>query len=510
MRTKEEKWSISLSSIATCISCILFFVLAVPGAAFAQESVTRIHILPFDYQDAIIIESDGRFGMVDSGESEDYPDGSDPRYPFRPGTIVGQGTEEKVISYMKSIGVTSDNFDFYIGTHPHSDHIGSAPQIISEFKPKRVYTPRYADSYITNTDALWDNQYVYDRLIKSAADNGALLIQDFDKNASVTPDSGTYTANPVFTLGQAMIEICNTDNSDCANGLPDANCLSYGVKVIANGKTAFLAGDINNLDGDEDRLALSLGHIDFLKLGHHGNVYSNTSGYLRALSPSLAFMTGNISFTPVSTLDELANIGTSLFQSSDCRNEGLDSFVVELTFSGVNYNLDIPIPQLYYNSWCKSYVAYQNGLRKKLNGWQKTEDGFTWFDNGFVSVRDKWIIDGGSTYYIDKQSQMSTGWACCESDWYWFGDTGAMATGWVKVDGSWYYLGPSGAMATGWVKVDGSWYYLGPSGAMAFNCWLGNYYLCDTGAMAVNRLVESWWVGEDGLRAFNMQDSGLN
>ena len=46
-----------------------------------------IHFLTLNHNtDAILIECDGKFGMVDSGEDNDYPDGSDPRYPDRKST----------------------------------------------------------------------------------------------------------------------------------------------------------------------------------------------------------------------------------------------------------------------------------------------------------------------------------------------------------------------------------------------------------------------------------------
>lgn len=95
-----------------------------------------IHFLTLNHNtDAILIECDGKFGMVDSGEDNDYPDGSDPRYPLRAGITKGLGFENQVISYLTSKGVTEDNFEFYIGTHPHSDHIGSADEIIRAFHP---------------------------------------------------------------------------------------------------------------------------------------------------------------------------------------------------------------------------------------------------------------------------------------------------------------------------------------------------------------------------------------
>ena len=43
----------------------------------------------------------------------------------------------EVLPYLRSIGVSADNFDFYIGTHPHSDHIALADEIIYEFRPAR-------------------------------------------------------------------------------------------------------------------------------------------------------------------------------------------------------------------------------------------------------------------------------------------------------------------------------------------------------------------------------------
>lgn len=96
-----------------------------PNVALAQPAEAsggaRIYILPFEYMDAILIESDGRFGMVDSGESSDSPDGSDSRYPVRSGAAVGQGVEDQYRFHAKQ-GVTSENFDFYIGSHPYSEY----------------------------------------------------------------------------------------------------------------------------------------------------------------------------------------------------------------------------------------------------------------------------------------------------------------------------------------------------------------------------------------------------
>lgn len=99
----------------------------------AKESGnTKIHFISLNSStDAILLESNGQYGMVDSGEDWEYPDGSDERYPLRGGITKGKGYEQQVIYYLKSQGV--EKLEFYIATHSHSDHIGSGDEILDEF-----------------------------------------------------------------------------------------------------------------------------------------------------------------------------------------------------------------------------------------------------------------------------------------------------------------------------------------------------------------------------------------
>lgn len=205
LSTYQKKSNLFTTFVAVLMALLL--VLFVPATAHAENeqsesSTVRIHVLPFDHMDAIIVECDGHFGVVDSAEDSEAPDGSDFRYPVRPGTTYGQGKEDEVIAYMRAIGVTQDNLDFYIGTHPHSDHIGSASQIIHAFHPKTIYTPVYDDSYITDSSALWDNRFVYDRLIAAAEwaqkEYGARIIQHLDPSyiEPVDPDPDPDPVDP--------------------------------------------------------------------------------------------------------------------------------------------------------------------------------------------------------------------------------------------------------------------------------------------------------------------------
>lgn len=86
---------------------------------------------------------------------------------MRSEVTTNYGYDQQVIHYLKDVcGVKK--LDFYIATHSHSDHIGTADEIMDEFPIDRLYINRYDDSYISSNDYLWDNQYVYDCLINKA------------------------------------------------------------------------------------------------------------------------------------------------------------------------------------------------------------------------------------------------------------------------------------------------------------------------------------------------------
>lgn len=508
-------------------SVVLIGALMLPAKALASPFEAKIHVLPFNYTDAIVVECNGYFGIVDSGEDDSYPDGSGPRYPLREGTIIGGGVEDKVIPYLWKIGVRPGNLDFYIGTHPHSDHIGSASQIIQMFKPSRIYTPSYDDSCITDEDHLWDNQYVYDRLIEAAheaeGEYGAQLIQNF-----------TYL-NRSFMLGGAFIQLYNTGTDYQTTGVFDANCFSLGVKVTVGIHSTFLAGDINNYTGVEDELASQVGSVDFLKMGHHGCSGSNTTAYLDALSPLYVFQTGKYSILPAQTAQSLANLGLRYASADDVCADGIDAYVVTLAATGVTTNFDYSKPRVYYSEEAGAYRCYQGGLpNASFTGWIRGDDGWLWFDRSSEPVLSSWVSDGGAWYYVGADGLMCSGWKRIGSSWYYFDASGAMATGWRQVDGSWSYFAPSGQMQTGWVldhsswywlgvsgemrtgwqRVDGTWYFFAPSGAMRTGWQLiGNswYFLGGSGAMATGwqKVAGEWyWLGSDGAMVTGWEKIG--
>lgn len=438
-----------------------------------------IHIMAFEGSDAIILESGGLFGIVDSGEDDSYPDGHDPRYPWRTGISTRTGLEDQLWAELDRLGVRKGNLAFYIGTHAHSDHIGTAAEVITRYQPSIVYTPLYSDDWIDDDSRLWDNQYVYDRLRQATCAVGATLVQRLDSSAPTDPDDPTSAcedglgavASPHFMLGDMRIDIINYKTSyQHTAAIYDANLTAWGVKVSARGHSAFLAADIEQ--ADEPSVARQVGgHVDLLKLGHHGTSVSNGTEFLTTLSPSLAIQTGyvwylsdeantylrdhNVEWYPT---DEIAAAG-SLVISVYIDHDGL---TIEGTSSGITVRR---------RGWGAPRVtAYQNGRPRALDGWQQFGDQWFWFSNSADASQEQWLYQDGRTYYLQDDATMATGWVQISGSWYYFDTDGVLREHtWIEDGGDWYYLLPgSGQMATGPTTVDGRPSLFAPDGH-----WLG-------------------------------------
>ena len=98
-----------------------------------QSGVNRIHFINTKGSpgtDAILLESNGHYALIDMGEDYDFPDGSNPLYPLRVGTTTSNfyAIEDRLFRHLDQLGVKK--LDFILGTHVHSDHIGGADEVL--------------------------------------------------------------------------------------------------------------------------------------------------------------------------------------------------------------------------------------------------------------------------------------------------------------------------------------------------------------------------------------------
>lgn len=501
---------------AVCFAlCIAGAMQGNPDTVYAQGSgVARIHFLAFNKDtEGVLLESrdaNGNpvFGMVDSGEDWDYPDGSDPRYPLRSGVITDDGNDEEVVSYLRKLGVNQDNFLFYIGTHPHSDHIGTADTVIREFQPQTLYLMPYDDSYIDTSQSdvhLWDNQYVYDQTLAAAEETGINIVQDINDQ------------NSRLTLGNFQIQIVNYDPSYQDQKTYDANWFCLGVIAEANGNTAFLTSDMCDDDGDLTRVMQTYPQVtdlEVLEANHHGLFDSMTDTLVETASPDVLILPGAFSNIKTSRLNLIGSMNARLFALPAYTSE--EAIVVELGGDTVTTSVDGSFriytdndgkTRAYSNGlWCEGlfeqdgvrYYAKDNGILAVNEDIYDESTGLTYHadKDGHLTLIGGWVTQNGQKYYIGDDGTYKKGWLEVSGNRYYMDpDTGAMQTGWVEDGGKWYLLdGTDGRMLKGWQQVGVDWYYMDPdTGVMQSDCWIRD---TDSGAM--------YWLRGWGGRAYHL------
>lgn len=260
-------------------------------AAECNKSEDAIYFLNTGSADAILIKSNGKFALIDAAEDSDNPRGF--------ADLEFEGTEEYVANAVKKIAGDKNGrvtLEFVLGTHSHSDHIGGFDTLILDenITVKKAYLKKYDESRITDYEVeRWDNKEVYEQMLEACEKRGVPVIH----NISEEP----------FTFGNFTLKFCNAYYKELDEKTGE-NENAVGLLVEKDGYRAFLAADINNYDGDEDRLAEEIGKINLLKVGHHGYDGSTTKGFCKALRPEIAVVTnrkGGISREPLSNLNKI-------------------------------------------------------------------------------------------------------------------------------------------------------------------------------------------------------------
>ena len=274
-----------LLAALTAMCCFLFpgltayrvvCIRALPAYKRDAGGPDRIHFLKTGTSDAIVLESDGHFAMVDAGEDTDNPRSF-------PGLEL-PGYEQEVLSYLKRHCADENgrvHLDFILGTHAHSDHIGGFDTILldPDVSVGRAYLKAYDSSRINDHEVTdWDNQEVYDQMVSALKERGVELIQNPGPAA--------------FTFGNFTVTLYNAVDPE-TDGKVGENDNSFGVLLEKNGTRVFLAGDMDNVSGDEARLAPEIGKVDLLKVGHHGYGGSSSEAFISTLDPEYFVVTNN-------------------------------------------------------------------------------------------------------------------------------------------------------------------------------------------------------------------------
>jgi len=257
-----------------------------------------IHILDTGNSDCLLLESDGRFALIDSGWGSENPNPKG----LRP------GCEDRVLDYLKAHAADEHGavtLDFILPTHYHYDHAGGFARILADpaIHVKTVYLrelrPVNQRGYELEN---WDIPLVRRRILEAA-------------RARSFPVEEALPATP-FALGGMTLRFLNLDSYDDP-ALSGENDNSIVTLVTVGRSRALLMGDVMAHNGLEKKIAAQVGApVDLLKLGHHGYSLSSSLPFLRALRPKLAVSTSGLGQVYPNVRWNLTFFGCALFSGA--------------------------------------------------------------------------------------------------------------------------------------------------------------------------------------------------
>ncbi len=201
--------------------------------------------------DAILLESNGKFAMVDAG----YP---------------GTDKCKSVVNYLIKNKVTK--LEFLLISHAHNDHIGCAEAVINQVN--KVDTVYYKEAHVGIS-----YYNAFKKVVNKGLENGKI-------SKSIEVSSGTVTSGKSKTetkvnivdghyqivFGSMKITLYNIPQRTKAGDqtvVNNENNNSIMALVKVNGKKTLLTGDLERFDLMKQYVN-EIGKVDILKLPHHG------------------------------------------------------------------------------------------------------------------------------------------------------------------------------------------------------------------------------------------------
>ena len=167
------------------------------------------------------------------------------------------GSAPKIAQVLQELG--RDKIDYLVATHPDEDHIGGMADVISSTQIGTIYAPNK-----TNNTATY-------RKFLTAIQNNNLQIT-LAEAGTIIDQTDSYKLEILWPTKDA--------------NFPDTNDYSIIIKLTVGNKTFLFTGDAPTsaiLDSNP-------GHIDVLKLSHHGSRTGTTEQLVHKLSPTYAVL----------------------------------------------------------------------------------------------------------------------------------------------------------------------------------------------------------------------------
>ena len=167
------------------------------------------------------------------------------------------GSAPKIAQVLQELG--RDKIDYLVATHPDEDHIGGMADVISRTQIGTIYAPNK-----TNNTATY-------RKFLAAIQNNNLQIT-LAEAGTIIDHTDSYKLEILWPKKDA--------------NFPETNDYSIIIKLTVGNKTFLFTGDAPT----NAILNSNPGHIDVLKVSHHGSRTGTTEVLIHKLSPTYAVL----------------------------------------------------------------------------------------------------------------------------------------------------------------------------------------------------------------------------
>ncbi|WP_270940982.1 MBL fold metallo-hydrolase [Romboutsia lituseburensis] len=484
--------------------------------AFFNIFADKVHFLNTKgYGDATIIQSNGKFALIDCGED-----------------IEENATE--IANYLKKLG--TDKVDYFIMSHAHSDHIGAFLELSKLIKIDRfvgmdlgietdtdlddkknhpfydknkeewkvplieVEDTDYNQDGIVEND--WKTDYYYQQLLIGLKNQG---IKKRDKEKFIVPEESDQ-----IKLGDYTLQFNNTfkDLDEILSAKRDFNGTSTWITLTKGNSKIALTGDINKEEGDKVvNNYPETNDVDLYKIAHHS--LNNTSeNMVEKLKPAKSVAMGMNKVTETTKL--LYTNGSDVYYTTE---NGPISLIVDNNKVTLDKNYK-KVEVVIDKEWRQvndEWYYYENN-EKITDSWKQIGGHWYYFKPSGACALDEFYEVEGKVYRFDKRGNIlkSTLYEDSDGNSYWLNSSGIMAYDeWISIDENWYRFDKTGLMLKGaWYKDDkGSIYWLDKEGKMSSNEWekINDvwYRFYESGTVIKNSwyqdISQNWyWLDKDG------------
>jgi len=247
----------------------------------ASGGELRVHVLdvgPVNGDSILIVSPAGKTVLIDAGDT---------------------GKGKAVLEALKRYNI--QQLDYFIGTHPHPDHLGGADEVLKAIKVLNVIDNGEApDVPASLAPPPKTGKAAAKKPANKKLDRSSVITKFYDEyEEAVTLSGATYTkAQPGAKLdlgGGALLTILGPteplftrDKMSTGGNLPNAN--SVAARLDYGDFSMLLPGDAE--EQTEHRMLtkeLNLS-VRILKVAHHGSKYATTQDFLDRVKPEVAII----------------------------------------------------------------------------------------------------------------------------------------------------------------------------------------------------------------------------